>query len=138
MKINPKIFLLICVFLWLLSLAVHVSIFLGSENIPLALDLMLTTSMVIIWLLSSRLLKQLHKNQPYKNPLKILKEATPGWLPFLVGFSGLYALFNLGMMIRTRWAGSNLRGISGFWIFFFLLGILIARAQLQIEKRQNP
>jgi len=138
MNINPKIVLTASLALLIGALVMHVSIFLGLEEAPYSIDWFMTAAMVVIWLLSSRLFKQLHQNQPALPPVKVLRSNTPGWLPFFVAFVGLYAVFNMGMMIRTRWAGNNLRGISGFWIFFFAFGLLISWAKInQQHKVQN-
>ncbi len=119
------------------ALALHVWIFVGVERFPFSLDVLLTGGMVLVWLFSSRLFKQLHKNEPAESPFKLLQKNVPFWLPPFVAFTGLYALINMGMMIRTRWAGSNLRGISGFWIFFFALGVLISWAKIRQERQQK-
>ncbi|WP_457566658.1 hypothetical protein [Caldithrix abyssi] len=134
MKLNPKQNLIFSLLLLMISLAAHVSIFLGAEIFPRLFDLFLTGGMVVSWLLSSRFLKQLHKNQPALPPMQVLRSNTPFWLPFFVAFVGLYAVINMGMMIRTNWAGSNLRGISGFWMFFFALGVLVSLAKIRQEK----
>ncbi|HHE54847.1 MAG TPA: hypothetical protein ENL21_03625 [Caldithrix abyssi] len=134
MKINPKYLLFSSLALLLVALVLHVNIFFGLENIPYSIDLFLTAAMVIVWLVSSHLLKQLQKFQPSLTPLQVLRLNTPVWLPFFVVFTGLYAIFNMGMMIRTCWAGNNLRGISGFWIFFFALGLLISWAKMNQQK----
>ncbi|NOX88603.1 MAG: hypothetical protein GXO77_06225, partial [Calditrichaeota bacterium] len=58
----------------------------------------------------------------------------------ITGFFLFYAVVNLGMMIRTNWTGSNLRGVSGFWLFFYSFALVVSLArirQLRIHAGDN-
>ncbi len=104
-------------------------IFVGKTPLPFKIDLLLTAGMVGGWLLSSRYFKEMHQAEGDWHPLRLIGQYAPFWLSALTVFFLLYAVLNMGMMIRTRWEGSNLRGVSGFWLFFYALTILVGYAR---------
>jgi hypothetical protein len=111
------------------SLAVHLLIFKGVSNLPGFIDISLTVGMVVAWLLTSKFLKELQRAQPDVHPVRLITANAPMSLSFLTGFFMLYAIINMGMMIRTNWQGSNIRGVSGFWLFFYALAVMVSWAR---------
>ncbi len=117
------------------SLIVHILIFEGQVVIPSFVDIALTTGMVMAWLLSSKFIKELNRAQPDVHPVKLITGNVPQWLAFLTAFFMLYAVINMGMMIRTNWQGSNIRGVSGFWLFFYALALMVSWARRRQRKQ---
>ncbi len=127
--------------LLLASLSVHLLIFKGVNGIPGFVDMSLTAGMVVVWLLTSKFLKELHRAQPDEHPVQLVTQNAPLALLVLTGFFMLYAVINMGMMIRTNWQGSNIRGVSGFWLFFYSLAIVVSwarwRQNRMLSQSQN-
>jgi hypothetical protein len=123
--------------LLLVSLSVHLLIFKGVNDIPGFVDMSLTAGMVIAWLLTSKFLKELHRAQPDEHPVRLVTQNAPLALLVLTGFFMLYAVINMGMMIRTNWQGSNIRGVSGFWLFFYALAIVVSWARWRQDRMHS-
>lgn len=134
MKIKSKYVLVISAILLAASMTVHALIFKGVTNMPSFVDLGLTVGMVLAWLFTSKLLKILNQTEPDLHPVKTITQNTPAWLVFITAFFLFYAVINMGMMIRTGWKGSELRGISGFWLFFYSLSILVSVAHIRQRR----
>ncbi|NOX89729.1 MAG: hypothetical protein GXO77_11930 [Calditrichaeota bacterium] len=140
MQVKPKYLAVFSGVLFLAALIVHLLLFWGMHKIPYFLDVLLTAGMVIAWVFSSKILRQIQNSELGMHPVRLLTQNAPNWLVGITGFFLFYAVVNLGMMIRTNWTGSNLRGVSGFWLFFYSFALVVSLArirQLRIHAGDN-
>jgi len=135
MNLKAMVTGIVSAILLITSLIVHLLIFEGNSKLPGFIDISLTIGMVLAWLLSSKFIKELNRAQPDVHPIKLMTQNAPRWLVLLTGFFMFYAVINMGMMIRTRWQGSHIRGVSGFWLFFYSLSIMISWARWRQSKQ---
>ena len=138
---KPLIVGTISAVLLLASLTVHILIFKGEYTVSGFVDIVLTTDMVVAWLMTSKFIKELNRAQPDVHPIRLMTQNVPAVVTFLTAFFMLYAVINMGMMIRTNWQGTNIRGVSGFWLFFYMLTVMVSWARWkqsrQLSRSQN-
>ncbi len=146
MQMRPASFRVFTVIAFTISIFFHILSVLRVYLIPMTIVMILTAGMLISWLQTSHYLKGIlqldHKTNPWKHAFNNL----PEWFKYLTYFILVYALVNfLFIMDFKGKAGyfdlslsfNKLRGLSGFWMAFYLLGLAFVTAFENIDKKQN-
>ncbi len=105
----------------------------------------LTAGMFLAWLFSSRLIAAIIRATPDDaSPFAYLGSLIDPLYKYPLIFILLYALSNFFMSLSPAPAGSGLfdlnitpqklRGLSGFWIFFYALAVVMRRAGRKFGK----
>lgn len=121
---------------FVLSLAIHLLTVTQVYLVPNFIIFVLTAGILMVWLSSSRLLKNMQSDHDMINAWKWVFSSAAAWLKYLTVFFIAYAVVNFAMSVSTQPAGGyidldvsqqKLRGLSGFWLAFYALGFLIGR-----------
>ncbi len=95
---------------------------------------LLTTGMILIWLIASRQMRLNREMDQETNPLRIIFSQAPDWWRYLAGFFTFYALLNffisIGYSHSQTWIESDpsftkIRAISALWMLFYILGCIL-------------
>jgi len=99
--------------------------------------MIVTAGILIVWLQTSKNLKSITRANEDQHPWKYIIANSPQWMHYLFYFLILYAFINF-LLIMDFTTGSGfidlnvsqpkLRGLSGFWLVFYMLGILSGHA----------
>lgn len=143
MNLSAKPMIILSVAGLLVSIGIHLLAVLNIYLIPNSLVFVLTAGALLAWLQSSRNMKTLHQAHPDLHPWKAAFKSCPPWLKYLTYFLFIYALFNFAMVMSFKGGDGylnfiisqkKLRGLSGFWIAFYGLGLSSAMALRSDEK----
>lgn len=130
----------------LISIGIHLLAVLNIYLVPNPVIFALTAGALLAWLQSSRNMKTLYQAHPDLHPWKAAFQSCPTWLKYLTYFLFIYALFNFAMIMSFKGgegylnfviSQKKLRGLSGFWIAFFGLGLSSTMA-LRSDEENIP
>jgi len=147
MNISPIQLIILSIAGLLISLAIHLLTVLNIYLVSNTIIMILTAGVLIVWLQSSRNLKQLYKSNSGLHPWKAAFKLCPVWAKYLTYFIIIYAIFNFALSMSFKSEGgyidltvsqSKLRGLSGFWMAFYTIGLAfgyaVRRHQSSTEK----
>ena len=133
MNISSKQLILISAMGFVLSLAIHLLVAFDLYLVPNMIIMILTAGILLVWLQSSKNLKVMHKSHPDQHPWKTVFNLCPDWAKYLLYFFIVYAILNFTLTlsfgsgdeyVNFDVSQSKLRGISGFWMAFYALGLI--------------
>lgn len=146
MQINYNKFFYAALSGTLLCMAIHLIVVLKIFNIPKLIVMLLTIGMIFLWLQTSRYIKNLSDEMKITHPWKHTFSQVPDWIKYLLYFFVVYAVLNFIVAVDARpsegffdfdVSQSKLRGLSGFWIVFYYLAVLVGYGLTQIEKKKQ-
>lgn len=123
----------------ILSLLIHLLAVLQIYQASAGVIFLLSLGILFTWLQASAQIKIFKLRDEQKNPWKEAWKLCPGWMKYLLYFMILYALFNFALSVQpdhtpgyinTSVSPAKLRGISGFWLVFYMFGLNIGYAAL--------
>ena len=134
MNLSPKQLIILSaiglVFSILIYLLAAFNLYLVSNTVIM----IFTAGILLVWLQSSKNLKVLHKAFPDQHPWKKVISLCPEWAKYFLYFVFIYAILNFALMMNFgsgedymnfNVSQQKLIGISGFWIAFYTLGIVL-------------
>ena len=133
MNISPIQLILLSAFGFMLSLVIHLLALLNLYLVPNTAIMILTAGILLVWLQSSKNLKILHQAYPDQHPWKTVFNICPEWVKYILYFFIIYAILNFALMmsfgsgdkyLNFDISHSKLRGLSGFWMVFYVLGLI--------------
>jgi hypothetical protein len=137
MNISPKQLIILSVIGFVTSLVIHLIAIFDWYQISNTIIMILTAGILLVWLQSSKNLRVLHKAYPDHHPWKSVFTFCPEWAKYLLYFFILYAVLNFAL-IMSFGSGDNyldftvsqgkLSGLSGFWMVFYVLGLILGFA----------
>jgi len=145
MNISPIQLIIFAAVGFICSIIVHVLAALNLYTVSNTVIMILSAGILIVWLQSSKNLKTIYKSIPEKHPWKSIFSYCPDWAKYLFYFFLLYAVINFGLtmsfgkgddFLNFEVSQVKIRGISGFWIAFYLLGIIFGYA-LKIHQMEE-
>lgn len=128
---------------FVLSLLVHALTLSGIYYVSGVTIGALTVGMLAIWLLSSKMVRQLSDQD--KHPWKTVFASVPDWLRYLFFFIVVYALINALLSIQTNTgigyfesqvSPQKIRLISGFWMIIYMLGFMVGIHNREIGSEE--
>lgn len=145
MNISPKQLIIISVIGFSISMVVHLLTVFNFYLVPNTVIMILTAGILLVWLQSSKNLKVLQKAQSNQHPWKTVFTLCPEWAKYLLYFFVVYAILNFAIMmsfdgnsgyINFKVSQNKLSGLSGFWMVFYIAGLIFGYA-LNIHLK-NP
>ena len=146
MNLSSTAMIILSAFGLLISIGIHLLAVLNIYLVPNSVIFVLTAGALLAWLQSSRNMKTLHLANTDLHPWKAAFKSCPPWLKYLTYFLFIYALFNFAMVMSFKGGDGylnfvisqkKLRGLSGFWIAFYGLGLSSAMA-LRSDEGNMP
>lgn len=137
MNISPRQLIIISAIGFGISLVVHLLAVFDLYLVPNTVIMVLTAGILIVWLQSSKNLKAMHKSHPDQHPWKTVFNLCPEWAKYLLYFFIIYAIINFALTMSFGRSDSyanfdisqnKLRGLSGFWLAFYSLGMIFGYA----------
>lgn len=130
------------------SLIVHVLAVLNIYAPPNFVTILLTAGIIIIWLESSKNVKRVFKQNEAVNPWTNAFAVCPAPIKYLTCFLILYAFINFGFIMSFKGGEGyidasisfqKVRGISGFWLAFYALGLSVGYSiqNFQINSKKK-
>ena len=125
------------------SLVLHLLIVFSIYHPGNALSMPLTAGMVFSWLYTSSTIKDLYYNQK-EFEFKTFLNAIPFLLKYLLLFLAIYSVINFANSFSSQYDDSwidfdldyqKLRGISAFWIFFYMVGLTTSYLKAILNKQ---
>jgi len=119
---------------FIISLSLHLLIVLSIYYPGMIVTILLTAGMFFSWLFVSNTLKDLSSENKDFHFLELFQKLSP-ILKYTLIFFALYAFINFVITLSfdssAGWVDfelghEKLRGISGFWMFFYLLAFSVA------------
>lgn len=119
---------------FVLSLLIH---FLTWANLYLVSNftvMVFTAGILIVWLQSSRTVKEIEPDEVHGNSWSRLFSLCPAWLKYLTFFLIIYGVLNFILSAEfhsgNRWidlqvSRNKVRGISGIWMAFYAVGFVV-------------
>jgi hypothetical protein len=120
---------------FIISLLLHLLIVLSVYFPDGIITLVFSVGMFFSWLIISRVFRELVDQNPEFNLLQFFR-AFPPIFKYVLSFYAFYALINFTLTFSvetgTGWVEFNLspdklRGISGFWPFFYLFAFSVLK-----------
>jgi len=133
MNLSSRQLIALSGFGFVLSLIIHLMAIFDWYQVPNTIIMILTAGVLLVWLQSSKNLKILQKAYPDQHPWKTLFTMGPEWIKYLLYLFIIYAVLNFALMmsfgsgnnyLNFEVSQSKLRGLSGFWIAFYVLGLV--------------
>ena len=127
---------------YILSLIIHLLIVLSVYYPDTIVSILLTAGMFFSWLYVSNTLKDLFSEDKNFHFLQVFQKL-PATLKYALIFFAFYAFINFIITLSfdsgSGWVDfklghDKLRGISGFWLFFYLLAFATAYLKNKIMK----
>jgi len=143
MHLNAKQLFWVALSGMLISLTVHLLTVLNIFLAPSAVTISLTIGILLVWLQSSRQIKLFLAEDNERNPWKSAFALCPSWVKYVTYFFAVYAFINFAISaeidhtaayINLNVSQPRLRGLSGFWLAFYALGLSIGYAGWKREK----
>ncbi|MBN1408857.1 MAG: hypothetical protein JW956_13755 [Calditrichaceae bacterium] len=137
MNLNPKQLIILSAIGLVFSLIIHLIAISDWYQVSNTIIMILTAGILLVWLQSSKNLKVLHKAYPDQHPWKTVFTIGPEWAKYLLYFFIFYAVLNFALMmsfgssnnyLNFEVSQSKLRGLSGFWMAFYALGLVFGYA----------
>lgn len=137
MNISPTQLITFSVAGFICSFIIHVLAALNLYTASNTVIMILSAGILIVWLQSSKNMKTIYKSIPEKHPWKTIFSYCPHWAKYLFYFFLVYAVINFGLtmsfgkgddFLNFEVSQVKIRGISGFWLAFYLLGIIFGYA----------
>ena len=137
MSISSKQLIIVSAIGFVLSFIIHLSAILNLYQVSNTVIMILTAGILIVWLQSSKNLKAMHKSHPDQHPWKTVFNLCPEWAKYLLYFFIIYAIINFALTMSFGRSDSyvnfdisqnKLRGLSGFWLAFYSLGMIFGYA----------
>ncbi len=141
MNISSKQLIIQSVIGFVLSLIIHLIAIFNLYEVPNIIIIILTAGVLLVWLQSSKNLKILHKAYPDQHPWKTVFTICPNWIKYILYFFIIYAILNFSLKmsfdngdeyLNFDVSQNKLSGLSGFWLAFYMLGLIFGCA-LQIH-----
>ena len=148
MNLSVRHLMIVSIAGFFISLIVHILAVLNIYTPPNFVTILLTAGIIIVWLESSKNVRRVFKQNEAVNPWKKAFAVCPVPIKYLTCFLILYALINFGF-IRSFKGGEGyidasisfqkVRGISGFWLAFYALGLSIGYSihNFQINSKKK-
>lgn len=145
MNISPIQLIILSIMGFVLSLIIHLSAILNIYQVPNTIIMILTAGILLVWLQSSKNLKILHKAYPNQHPWKTVFNICPAWAKYLLYFFIIYGVLNFARImnfdngdayLNFDVSQNKLSGLSGFWLAFYMLGLIFGYA-LQIHSNNT-
>ncbi|MEJ2053167.1 MAG: hypothetical protein P8X42_04530 [Calditrichaceae bacterium] len=145
MNISPIQLIIFSAAGFVCSLLVHLLTVLNFYIVSNTVIMLLTAGILIVWLQSSKNLKAIYRSAPERHPWKTVLGYCPDWVKYLFYFFLVYAIVNFGLTmsfgsgedyLNFEVSQVKLRGISGFWMTFYISGIIFGYA-LKIHQRDS-
>lgn len=147
MNISPKQLIILSVIGFVLSLLIHVIAIFDWYPVSNTIIMVLTAGILLVWLQSSKNLKLLHKAYPDNHPWKTVFTLCPEWTKYILYIFIIYAILNFGLMMSFGTGDnyldftvsqSKLSGLSGFWMAFYVIGLVFGYAlNIHLKNFQN-
>ena len=144
MSIPSKELIILSVIGFVLSLIIHLITIFNLYQVPNAVIIILTTGILLVWLQSSKNLKIIHKAYPDQHPWKTVFTLCSNWIKYIFYFFIIYAILNFSLKmsfgngdeyLNFDVSQNKLSGLSGFWMAFYLLGLIFGYAlQIHLNK----
>ena len=137
---NKEIFLFIFVFI--VSLILHILIVFSIYSPGNFISMPLTAGMIFSWLYTSATIKDLNASQKDFS-FKIFLAKIHPTLKYFIIFLALYTLVNFVNTFSAQQGNSwvdfdlghnKLRGISGFWVLFYMVGLTASYIKVKFVK----
>ena len=129
-----------------LSLTFHLLTVLNIYLMPNSIILILSIGMLFAWFQSSRQIRIFKEDDDQNNPWRKAWSFCPLWIKYMTYFFALYSLLNFVVSlepdqtlgyINTSVSQAKLRGISGFWLAFYMFVVSIGYAAIQRDKKSE-
>ena len=146
MNISPRQLIIVSAIGFAISFVVHLLTVFALYQVSNNVIMILTAGILIVWLQSSKNLKVMHRSNPERHPWKTAISLCPEWIKYLFYFFILYALINFGLTMSFGKSDEffnfevsqvKLRGISGFWMVFYVLGLIFGFSFHIYLKKSN-
>ena len=127
------------------SLGIHFLTMFNVVKAPGWLLLAVTGWMFLVWMMTSGYIRQIGQMEDVRNPWKEAMRHCPAWLEYLTYFFIVYAIVNFTFSVSFEPTQGffnldvprhKIRGLSGFWLAFFSMGIAISVAAKRVKNKE--
>jgi hypothetical protein len=146
MNLSVRHLMIVSIAGFFISLIVHILAVLNIYAPPNFVTILLTAGIIIIWLESSKNVKRVFRQNEAVNPWKNAFAVCPARIKYLTCFLILYAFINFVFImsfksgegyIDASISFQKLRGISGFWLAFYALGLSVGYSIQNFRNRSQ-
>ena len=137
MNLSPFQLLYFSILGFAASLVIHIMTVMHLYLVSTSIMMIITAGVLIVWLQTSKNMKSTLSKNTDIHPWKFIVQNCPGWMGYFLYFLIVYAIANFALVMNFS-TGSGyidlsvsqpkLRGLSGFWLVFYMLGIMSGQA----------